>query len=443
MRIKEQIEATGHARVMVVLKQVTRRVKGRVQLAMAETQDRQHESAAKLMRYFKSFDDSRANLILRERSSSLSRPSMSASAEDDGAALGASALPMPEPQGESRSVRYFPILGVLLGTVDQEGFDALLQAKDEVSALSVPPEFSLIRPLPDDSVALAGIPPGVSWGLNRMRIPELWDDGLTGEGVLVGHLDTGVDADHPALVGAVNVYAEFDDIGEQIVDAPTQDSGFHGTHTAGLIAGRPIDGTSFGAAPGAMLASASVIEGGDIPARVIAGLEWSLGQGCRLINLSLGVRGYDPAFSSIMTLLRQRGALPIAAVGNEGPVTSRSPGNYVQVVSVGACNEADGVWTGSSSQTIAHPRRVAPDLIAPGERVWSCVPGNRTALLSGTSMAAPHVSGLAALLMEHRPEATIVEIERAILDSCQRPPGASTIRASRGIPNAVVARGSL
>jgi subtilisin family serine protease len=334
-------------------------------------------------------------------------------------------------------------LGVLLGTVDQEGFEALLRAKDEVSALSVPPEFSLIRPLPNDSAALAGMPPGVSWGLNRMCIPNLWDGGLTGKGVLVGHLDTGVDADHPALVDAVNVYAEFDDIGEQIPDAPIQDSGFHGTHTAGLIAGRPIDGSSFGAAPGAMLASASVIEGGDIPARVIAGLEWSLGQGCRLINLSLGLRGYDPAFTAIMTLLRQRGALPIAAVGNEGPATSRSPGNYVQVVSVGACNQEDAVWSGSSSQTIAHPLRVAPDLIAPGERVWSCVPGNRTALLSGTSMAAPHVSGLAALLMEHRPEATIADIERAILNSCQRPQGASTIRANRGIPNAIVARDSL
>lgn len=63
--------------------------------------------------------------------------------------------------------------------------------------------------------------------------------------------------------------------------------------------------------------------------------------------------------------------------------------------------------------------------------------------MSGTSMAAPHVSGLAALLMEHKPEATIAEIEKAILDSCQRPPGASTIRANRGIPDAVVARNSL
>lgn len=442
MRIKEQIEATGHARVMVVLKQVTKRVEGRAQLAMSETLMRQQESAAKLMRHFKSFDDSRVNLILRERARSADRAN-TISLGGDAVALGGAALPTPATPVEPQSVRYFPVLGVLLGTVDQAGYDALRRARNEVSALAVPPEFSLIRPHEDADAALAGIPPGVSWGLKRMGVPQLWDDGLTGEGILVGHLDTGVDAGHPALVDAVDVYAEFDDIGEEIAGAPARDSHYHGTHTAGLIAGRPDSGSSFGTAPGAKLASAQVIEGGDIPARVIAGLEWLLGQGCRIINLSLGVRGYDPAFSVIMTLLRQRGALPIAAVGNEGPLTSRSPGNYVQVISVGACNAADGVWTRSSSQTIAHPLRVAPDLIAPGERVWSCVPGSQTAQLSGTSMAAPHVSGLAALLMQHRPDASIEDIERAIFGSCQRPPGASTIRANRGIPDAVMARNSL
>jgi subtilisin family serine protease len=450
MRIRDQIEATGHARVMVVLKQVTRRVKGRVQLARMETRDVQRESAEKLMHYFKVFDDSRASLISREHVRELAtlanhgiiagRPA----AFGDLIALGVTAVVDAVPASSPVSgVRYFPNLGVLLGTIDQGGWDALAAAKDEVSALAVPPEFSLIRPAEEDGAALAGIPPGVSWALERMKIPQLWADGLTGEGILVGHLDTGVDATHPALAGAIDVFAGFDELGNQVVGAPTKDSGFHGTHTAGLLVGRTVDGSSFGTAPGAKLASAAVIERGDVPARVIAGLEWCIGQGCRLINLSLGIRGYDPAFTTIMSLLRQRGVLPIAAVGNEGPVTSRSPGNYTQVISVGACNEADEVWVDSSSQTIARPRRTAPDLIAPGQRVWSCVPGGRTVAMSGTSMAAPHVSGLAALLMEHKPEATIDQIEKAILDSCQRPPGASTIRANRGIPDAVVARDSL
>lgn len=450
MKIREQLQAMGHARVMVVLKpRVTHRVQGSVEFAAAETQELQSKSARKLMKYFKTFEDSR-EVLLSQALSGTSMATRSAVAlatadgeEGNGAALGGGTTNVVTRTNAS-SVRYFPRLGVLLGSVDEAGLKRLSNATDDVASLSSPPEFSLIQPIVSGSAALAGPPGGNSWCLTRLRIPELWAAGLTGAGVLVGHLDTGVDAAHPALAGAIDVFAEFNELGDLIPSAPRRDSGYHGTHTAGLIAGRAFNGSRFGAAPGAKLACAIVIERGDMPARVLGGLEWCLDQGCRIINLSLGIRGYDPSFANIMNLLRQRGVLPVAAVGNEGPVTSRSPGNYRQVISVGACDEADAVWWSSSSQSLpGKPPRIVPDLVAPGQDVWSCVPGGHLQQLSGTSMAAPHISGLAALLMQSNPAKGIEDIERAILGSCRRPPAASSIRANRGIPDAVAAHAAL
>jgi subtilisin family serine protease len=117
------------------------------------------------------------------------------------------------------------------------------------------------------------VPRRVAWGLKRLGIPELWKQGLTGEGVLVGHPLTGVDADHPALKDAIAHFAEFDRQGKPVPGSKPHDTDQIGTHTAGTIAGRntrsagTIAGrstqlTAFGVAPGAILASAIVIEGG-------------------------------------------------------------------------------------------------------------------------------------------------------------------------------------
>ena len=106
---------------------------------------------------------------------------------------------------------------------------------------------------------------------------------------------------------------------------------------------RPVtyQDVTFGVAPGAKLAAATVIEHGDTAARVIAGLEWCIGQGIKVVSLSLGVRQYEPLFSRIFQILRQRDILPVAAIGNEGAQTSRTPGNLPEVLSVGAMDVTD------------------------------------------------------------------------------------------------------
>jgi subtilisin len=156
------------------------------------------------------------------------------------------------------------------------------------------------------------------------------------------------------------------------------------------------------------------------------------------------VRGFHPQFATILGLVKQRNVLPIVAVGNEGAQTSRSPGNHQEVISVGAIDEQDAVWLFSSSQTLpTTPKRTVPDLAAPGVAIWSSAPNGKLIPLSGTSMATPHVSGLAALLMEHKPDASAADVENAIYKSCTRPAGASTVRVNRGIPDAAKALAAL
>ena len=284
----------------------------------------------------------------------------------------------------------------------------------------------------------------MTWGLKRLGITQLWDSGLTGAGILVGHLDTGVDGKHPALKSAIGEFAEFDLLGNLVPNAKAHDTDQHGTHTAGTIAGRKVTSTAFGVAPGAKLASAIVIEGGQVIARILAGMDWAVGLQVRILSMSLGLRGFHEDFLPLVRILRARNVLPIFAVGNEGPGTSRSPGNYEQVLSVGAGDESDMVPDFSSSQQFIKPSQLlVPDLVAPGVGIISSVPGGGFAEMDGTSMATPHIAGLAALLFEAVPTATADQVEAAIIGSCQLPATMAVERANRGVPDGPRALGIL
>ena len=337
-----------------------------------------------------------------------------------------------EPPGPA--VRFFPNLGVMLGTVDRAGLLAL-RADSEVQSVTGAPLLSPIRP---QRVAAAKLQKKLTWGIEQMKVPQVWDEKLTGAGVLVAHLDTGADGKHPALEGAIAHFAEFDRLGRALEPTPKPwDSDAHGTHTAATIAGRPVNGRHVGIAPGAKLASAMVIEGGDAVARVLAGMDWALGLGARVLSLSLGFRGWWPDFLVLTRILRQKGMLPVFAVGNEEAGSSRSPGNYPEALSVGACDGAGRVPEFSSSQRFRRKQDpIVPDMVAPGVDVISARPGGGYQTMDGSSMATPHVAGLAALLLQAHPKATVARVERAIFDSCTRSSGMTAGRAGRGIPDA-------
>lgn len=426
--LQEQIKRDGYAEIMVFLKPEKRvRDEGRLTLDRETTKGLQAEVAKDLSQFFGRFEKSREVIVTREL-----RAHAKARAE-----LDINDVQLSQPR--AKSVRFFPNLGIMLGTVDEAGLNALAKDDKAVTKISPVSDAELIKPQLSTALA-AEQPQGMSWGIERLGILQLWENGIDGTNVTIGHVDTGVDATHPALADAIDGFAEFDRAGEQVINAVASDSGRHGTHTAGIMVGQPFSGYTFGVAPGAKLASAMVIEGGIVASRLLGGLDWCVGQNVKIINISLGFRGYDPQFEDIIRILRQREILPVVAVGNEGPNTSRSPGNYRDVLSIGAVDNLDQVWIDSSSNRIPQPSGyIKPDILAPGADVWSTIPGGKLLSLSGTSMAAPHIAGLAALLWSARPHATMAQIEGAILRSAVRPPAITTIRGNRGVPNAVSA----
>lgn len=330
----------------------------------------------------------------------------------------------------SPKLRVFPTLGVALAYIDRAGAEALLNAQAVKSILRA--EFpNLVRPV---QVRASAAVDEISWGVGRLRAPELWAQGIKGAGVLVGHVDTGVDASHPALAGAIKFFTQFDLNGDEMPDANPWDSDDHGTHTAGTIVARPGSHGTFGMAPEAELASALVIEGGKVIDRILGGMEWAAQKGAQILSASLGLPGQSPVFEVLVNGLRKRNILPVFAVGNDGPGTSRYPGNYNNVVSVGAAEAGDTVAVFSGSQRFLNPTRFVPHVVAPGVDVQSCVPGG-FATMSGSSMATPHIAGLAALLLSAHPGASADQVEAAIKGSAQLPTGMVPQRGGLGIPD--------
>jgi subtilisin len=279
-------------------------------------------------------------------------------------------------------------------------------------------------------------PTGQAWGLQRLDIQACWERGFTGAGVRVGHLDTGVDGAHPALDSRIVEFVEFDRDGVPVSDAPPRDSGSHGTHIAGIICGRVCDELSIGVAPDAGLCSGMVIEGGKCLVRVLAGLDWMLDCRVRVLCLSLGIPMYNPLFEIILHRLKRAGVLVVAPVGNRGTGRTCSPASYPGVLAVGAINADDHIARFSGSQLFERATDFyKPNLVAPGVDIPSSKPGGGLWTRSGTSMAAAHVAGVAALLFQARADATAGQVEEAILTTCTPLPESSEERSGRGLIN--------
>lgn len=330
------------------------------------------------------------------------------------------------------AARYFPLLGIVLGYVDRKAAQDLDNHSD-VKELYHAYQPSLIRPV---EVAAAKASTKTTWGLRKLGVEALWKEGLTGKGIAVGHLDTGVDGKHAAIKSRIAGFMEFDLQGNRVPNSSPHDTGEHGTHTAGSICGGISGGLSIGVAPGADLYSGLVIEGGDVLVRILAGMEWILEQNVRILNMSLGLRGFTPFFLAVTQRLRDRGVLPVFAIGNEGPGSSRSPGNYAEALSVGAMDKNNRVADFSSSITFARPAEPnQPNIVAPGVDVISAKPGGGVQSMSGSSMATPHVAGVASLLFQAKPDASVAQIEEAIQTTCTQLPSDPPLRYGFGLVN--------
>lgn len=261
-----------------------------------------------------------------------------------------------------------------------------------------------------------------NWGLAATGVPEVWSAlGLRGAGITVGSIDTGVDAGHPALAGRIAGWRDF------IAGAPAPyDDNGHGSHTAGTIAGAPAGGAPVGVAPEARLLVAKAMDSAGVGpgSALLAAGQWladpdgdpATPDQPQVINNSWSSSGAnDTWYRPMVRRWIELGIVPVFAAGNNGPSgTVTSPAGYPEAVAVGATGAADAlasfsargpvVWKdldglGPAAGTVL----AKPDLVAPGVGITSTVPGGYLQY-SGTSMAAPHVAGVAALMRQARPD---------------------------------------
>jgi subtilisin family serine protease len=262
------------------------------------------------------------------------------------------------------------------------------------------------------------------WGVSRTGAMACWGAfDARGAGIKVAVLDTGVEAKHPDLDGKVKDFAEFDANGRIVKRGvgAAYDSDMHGTHVAGTIVGGRASQRWIGMAPKAEIIAGLVLKRGEgTAAQVLAGMQWALDSGAHVISMSFGSLQLSPVvaeglYDSMMVAAYRKGVPVVVAVGNEGAQTTSEPGNHFLAFTVGATDVDDRAagFSGGRTQIVTRSglvdgRRLPlvyskPDVTAPGVDVYSATPNGKWAVLSGSSMATPHVSGAMALLLSCLP----------------------------------------
>jgi len=247
------------------------------------------------------------------------------------------------------------------------------------------------------------------WGITRINLAGV---DRTGRGVKVGVLDTGVDSSHPDI--GRNVKGGMDIISGT---ASARDDNGHGTHVSGTIAALRNGVGVVGVAPDASVYSVKVLDsrGSGKLSNLVQGMEWCVSQQIKVVNLSLSASKENQTFRDVVLAARRAGITMVCAAGNSGPSPNSVgyPARYVETIAVAAVDDRDSVPNFSS-----RGREIA--VSAPGVDVLSTWPGRRYRKSSGTSMAAPHVTGAVALMLEADPALTPSEV-KSILQSTSVP----------------------
>lgn len=321
-------------------------------------------------------------------------------------------------------------------------------AREVLTALSLPQTPQALRPQAySDSVTdpyFTSVPPGdplattgadgtsytnvpYLWGIHRIRAPEVWDQGYRGQGVVVAVVDEGVDLAHPDLQANLwtnpnpNSAACPGLHGYDFVDDDTDpsDSGGHGTHVAGTIAAAANGQGVVGVAPEARI---MVLRGlgyfGGTNYMLVRALKYAADCGAKVVNNSWGSGARSKAFLDVLQYGTSKGVVYVFSAGNSyrsGNLPSY-PVSYSTLLP-----GVIGVGASSNDNRRAGFSNAGPyvTVVAPGAAILSTVPvaqnpGDPYAFLQGTSMAAPHVTGVVALLLSAQPSATPEAIRQAL-----------------------------
>ena len=315
-------------------------------------------------------------------------------------------------------------------------------------------EIETIKPV-DIGTPEPGVGAAVENGVNAIRAPEVWALGITGQGVLVANIDTGVEGEHPALASRWAGVADSRYAGHPEwawydpylgINTFPYDDGGHGTHTMGTICGG-APGSEIGVAPGAYwIAAAAIDRGGGIPRTVsdaILSFQWMLDPDGNpstswdvpdVCSNSWGVttsHGYppcDPLFWSYIDACEAAGTVVVFAAGNEGSGGLRRPGDRAtdayRNCAVAAVDANTAGWPlayfsslGPTYCTPGGTAAIKPDIAGPGVSVRSSYPGLTYVYMSGTSMATPHIAGVVALMRQADPNLPVDTIKQIIYET--------------------------
>lgn len=298
---------------------------------------------------------------------------------------------------------------------------------------------------------------GVLKNVGMLNTIPLWEEGITGEGIVIGSLDSGAQWDHPAIKnnyrgynpanGTVNHKGNFYDPISGIEEAYDDDG--HGTHTIGTMVGYIPEGTDvpipeledvfIGVAPKAKWISAKILDaaGEGTTDDLLAAAQWMLAPGGDptkapdVVNNSWGFPGLDPIedldefFRDVINHWRDAGIFPVFAAGNEVPGVVEpiegsvsAPAAYPEAFAVGAV-DMDEKLADFSLRGPSPYGETKPEVVAAGVGIISAYPGNSYAQSNGTSMAAPAVAGVVALLLQAYPDATIKAMEDALTSTAK------------------------
>ncbi|MDX6647885.1 MAG: bacillopeptidase [Miltoncostaeaceae bacterium] len=316
----------------------------------------------------------------------------------------------------------FWLVDAIAGQATPAGIVALASSP-EVASVSLDDTVRVA----DAAAQSAGQP---EWGVADIHAPEVWStNGITGTGVRVGSIDTGVSADNPDLAGKVVAWHDF------VNNRPTAyDDNGHGTHTIGTMVGGSVGGEPIGVAPGATVVVAKALAGDGTGSGItlLAAAQWmtdpdgnpaTIDYPAVINNSWTAGDANNPWFRQMVRTWIGLGIVPVFAAGNTGPDPGSvgNPGSYPESIAVGALMSDDTVAAFSARGPVvwmdpdgngppSGTALVKPDLVAPGWDIVSTVAGGFGSE-SGTSMASPHVAGVVALVKQANPGLPAAAIE--------------------------------
>ncbi len=294
--------------------------------------------------------------------------------------------------------------------------DGLVESVESISGIENETFLFVADAIDDARTAAAEAEDVVTWGLAATRVPL---SHLSGHGIKIAILDTGLDLNHPDFAGRSITSETF------VPGQPVQDLHGHGTHCTGTACGplAPAGVPRYGVAHGASIFAGKVLSNSGIAVggSVLAGINWAIAQRCDVISMSLAAPGnLNPTYEQAAQRALAAGCLVVAAAGNESVRPNRIaptdvPANSPDMVSVAALDRRLAVAYFSNGGKI--------EIAGPGVDVFSALPRPRLhGMLSGTSQATPHVAGIAALLAESNPGLRGPALRTALLNRILRLP---------------------